>query len=157
MDVDVEQLVEGIAPREALERRRDGWWIVSPDLDVRAMAALMVDHDVRLATATGVPGADGVLRLIYHWDLGATILNVQVSVRDGHIATICDLIPGADWVERELRDYFAVSFEGRPQTLPLMLSGGDTPGFFNRTADAGRDADPAETAQVAAQTGEEAR
>lgn len=157
MDVDVKKLVEGIAPRGALERRRDGWWVVWPQVDVRAMAAQMVAREVRLATVTGVPGADGDLQLIYHWDVGAEILNIQASVRDGHIPTICDLIPGADWVERELRDYFAVSFDGRPDILPLMLSGGDAPGFFTRTGEVGREADPAETAQTVAPTGEEAR
>lgn len=144
--MDVEELVAGLGPRGAVERRRDGWWAVWPALDVRAMATVMLDHEVRLSTVTGVPGDGGGLRLIYHWDVGPAILNLETSAASGHVPTIADIIPAADWVERELRDYFGLTFDGRPETPPLMLRESDTPGFFNRAADLGRDVDPAEKA-----------
>jgi NADH:ubiquinone oxidoreductase subunit C len=47
--------------------------------------------------------------------------------------TIADIYPGADWAERETRDYFAVKFEGRDSTPPLMLRDTDRPGILLET------------------------
>lgn len=149
--MDVEQLVAGLGQRGAIERRSDGWWAVWPELDVRAMATRMISQRVRLSTVTGVPARDGGLRLIYHWDLGATVLNLETQTRDGHIPTISDLLPAADWVEREIRDYYGVTFDGRDETAPLMLRADDAPGFFCRTGDLGRTVDPAEEAHHSTQ------
>lgn len=155
--MDVEELTRTLGVAASTQQRRDGWWTTLPLGDVRTMATVMREHEVRLATVTGVPASDGRLRLIYHWDVGAEILNVQTWVLDGHVATISDLIPASDWVERELGDYFALTFDGRPEMQPLMLSPGDAPGFFSRTCDLGRDVDPAVTARDARQSEGEKR
>jgi len=149
--MDVEELVAGLGHRGAIERRRDGWWAVWPELDVRAMATRMMSRRIRFATVTGVPSPEGGLRLIYHWDLGASVLNLETRDREGHIPTISDLLPAADWVERELRDYYGITFDGRTETAPLMLRADDAPGFFGRTCDLGRAVDPAEEAHLSAQ------
>ena len=52
--------------------------------------------------------------------------------------TIADIYPGADWAERETRDYFAVEFEGRESTAPLMLRDTDSPGILLETNGAAR-------------------
>jgi NADH:ubiquinone oxidoreductase subunit C len=64
-----------------------------------------------------------------------TLLSV-VSFLDEGIAvpSIVDTYPGADWAERETRDYYAVTFEGRKDTPTLMLRDGDKPGRFLRTS-----------------------
>lgn len=147
--MDVDELTRTLKVAATTQRRRDGWWATLPPGEVRTMATVMREHEVRLATVTGVPTPDEGLRLIYHWDLGAEILNIQTWVQDGHVATVSDLIPAADWVERELGDYFALTFDGRPEMQPLMLTAGDAPGFFSRTCDVGRDVDPAVTARDA--------
>ena len=51
----------------------------------------------------------------------------------GLMPTIADIYPGADWAERETRDYFAVEFEGRDSTPPLMLRDTDRPGILLET------------------------
>ena len=38
---------------------------------------------------------------------------------------VADLLPPADWVEREVRDYYALEFLGRDDTPALMLREGD--------------------------------
>ena len=154
--MDVDGLLKELEPLGTYELRKDGYWAVWPDLDVRAMARLMRAREVRLATMTGTPGADGRLRVIYHWDVGAELLNLETSVTAGHIPTISDVLPAADWIEREIRDYYGIEFDGRAATPPLMLREGDAPGLFSRTSDLGTQVDPAETARtnIASENGE---
>jgi hypothetical protein len=134
-------------------RNAGGSWITRADLDVRAMATLMRDREVRLITLTARPDPDGGYRLIYHWDTGDAVLNVATTVPTGAQApTIADLIPGADWAEREIRDYYDLDFTGRSGTPTLMLRPGDPVGMFARTSDVGRDVDPASTARMLAES-----
>jgi Ni,Fe-hydrogenase III component G len=65
------------------------------------------------------------------------------------VPTIADLLPGADWAEREIRDYYGVEFAGREATPTLMLRPGDPAGLFTATRALGRDTDPARTARAA--------
>jgi hypothetical protein len=146
--MDVEALLQALDPSGTCELRRDGYWAVWPNLDVRAMATLMREREVRLATVTGTPGADGDLRVIYHWDAGAELLNMEATVKTGHLPTISDILPAADWAEREIRDYYGIDFDGRAATPPLMLRESDVPGLFSRTRDVGNEIDPAETSRT---------
>jgi hypothetical protein len=151
-----ETLLGGLDPNGAYELRGGGYWAVWPDLDVHEMAATMLANEIRLVTITGTLDVAGGLRLIYHWDLGEVLLNMETTVTSGHIPTIADLLPAADWAEREIRDYYGTTFDGRVATPPLMLRDGDIPGLFSRTSDLGTETDPAETsrANVASQDGE---
>lgn len=138
------------------EHRAGAYWATWPGLDVRAMARLMRDREIRLITLTARPEpehedgtADGAgYRVIYHWDLGPTVLNLAVPVRSGTLPSIADLLPGADWAEREIRDYYDLAFSGREDTPTLMLRPGDPPGLFSRTADVATDMDPARVARA---------
>ena len=141
--MDVETLLRQIDATRAVEHRRDGYWAVWPGVDVRRMATVMIENKTRLATITGVPRQDGALRLIYHWEVGADIVNIETEAADGAIASIADLLPAADWAEREIRDYYDTTFTGRETSPPLVLRDGDPQGLFVRTADMGHDMNPA--------------
>ena len=132
-----------------LEQRSDGYWATLPDLDVHAMAELMLANGVRFITLTAMPDASGGLRVMYHWDVEDALLNISTTVTGGSIPTISDILPAADWVEREIRDYYALEFEGRAETPTLILQDGDEPGLFSRTRKLGKDTDPAQTARDA--------
>jgi Ni,Fe-hydrogenase III component G len=125
------------------EQRHDGLWLTIPDADVRAMAQLMIENESRLVTMTAIPQGDG-LRFIYHWDVDGALLNVSVPIVNNLAMSIADILPAADWIEREARDYYAVQFEGRAETPPLMLRDDDEPGLFSRTVDICQDQDPAD-------------
>jgi NADH:ubiquinone oxidoreductase subunit C len=124
------------------ERRADAEWMTIPDLDVRAMAQLMLENESRFVTLTVIPEGDG-FRFIYHWDVEGELLCVTTPIAGNVATSIVDIWPAADWVEREVRDYYAVEFSGRAETPPLMLQDGDEPGFFNRTCEISDD--PAKT------------
>ena len=70
--------------------------------------------------------------------------------------SITDLVPGADWAEREIHDYYGLTFTGRTDTRPLVLREGDPAGLFAHTTELARDADPAVTARRAAQAPKDA-
>jgi len=144
-----EAIIQLLDSAAVIEQRRDGYWVTMPELDVRAMAELMLAHGVRLITLTAMPDPSGGLRVMYHWDVDDALVNISTTVTNGSIPTVADILPAADWVEREIRDYYALEFEGRAETPTLMLQDGDEPGLFSRTCKLGKDTDPAQTARDA--------
>jgi Ni,Fe-hydrogenase III component G len=153
MVMDVEEVLHALDADGTFDRNAGGYWARWPQLDVRAMARSMRDREVRLVTITARPDPDIGFRIIYHWDAGATVVNISTRVTaDGGVPTIADLIPGADWAEREIRDYYGLEFHGRVETPTLMLREGDPAGLFTRTAEVARDIDPATTARRAAES-----
>ncbi len=113
--------------------RFDGWWLGIPLDELRATASKMLAGGARFSAMVAVPCPDGSFRLSWHWDDGGTLLSIESTLRAGAaLPTIVDIYPGADWAERETRDYFAVAFDGRASTAPLMLREQDAPGVMFR-------------------------
>ena len=114
------------------------------------MARLLCGAQARWVTMTVSP-APGGFRLIYHWDTDGTLLSIVTAMDSPRVASLIDIVPAADWVEREMRDYYAIEFTGRTDTPALMLRPDDRPGLFSRTADSVRDLDPADLTDRAQQ------
>jgi hypothetical protein len=113
--------------------RAGGWWVQVPAAGVRPAARAMLAGGARFAAMVAQPGGAGSLELSWHWDLQGALLSVATQIPSGApVPSIIDLYPGADWAERETRDYWAVTFEGRATTPPLVLREGDEPGFLLR-------------------------
>ena len=91
----------------------------------------MVAHQARFVTITAQPAAGRECRMEYHWDIEGQLLTFVTQTHEGSIASINSLCPAADWVEREVHDYFAVDFWGRKNIPPLMLRPDDRPGVFS--------------------------
>ncbi|MDA8326089.1 MAG: NADH-quinone oxidoreductase subunit C [Nitrospiraceae bacterium] len=70
-------------------------------------------------------------RLFYHWDMEGRILTFSTLTREEAVASISSICPAADWIEREIHDYFAVNFTGRDGLSPLLLRPDDPPGMFH--------------------------
>jgi len=104
------------------------WWQAAESFDARANAAQMLALGARFVAITAAEKADGEIRLDYQWDFDGKLLSFTASTTDKKIASISDLSPAADWVERETYEYFAVEFTGRESLLPLMMRAGDEPG-----------------------------
>ncbi len=112
--------------------RPDGWWCRIQASEVRTLARSMRVDGVRFAALTLCP-ADACLRFMWHWDCGGVLHSAEARLAPGEAApSIVDLWPGADWAEREARDYYAASFSGREATPPLMLREDDPPGVLLR-------------------------
>jgi len=145
-----ETILESLRVTAAWEVRGDGHWVEAPDLDVRAMARLLLSVEARWVTLTVSPAPGGGFRLLYHWDLAGRLLNIATAVPEARAESIADIWPAADWAEREARDYYALEFAGREELSALLLRPEDEPGLFSRTQELGRDSDPADAAHAEA-------
>jgi NADH:ubiquinone oxidoreductase subunit C len=91
----------------------------------------MVEAGARLVTVSASCLDTGEFRLIYHWDVDGSLLNCVTLTRQGSLPGIAGICPAAQWIEMEIRDYYAVNFTGRD--LPsLMLNDRDSAGIFAR-------------------------
>jgi len=110
--------------------RADGWWRSVALAEVPALAQAMKDREARFAALT-VRLAGTMLKLAWHWDFQGALLSCEgVAAQGEAVPSLAAIWPGADWAEREARDYYALTFTGRETTPPLMLRDGDTPGVL---------------------------
>lgn len=111
--------------------RGGSWWRLEPVAGIRGIARKMLEGEARFAAIVASPADGGALRISWHWDVFGTLLSIDSLLGPGtSMPSIVDIYPGADWAERETRDYFAVEFEGRESTPPLMLAETDRPGIL---------------------------
>jgi NADH:ubiquinone oxidoreductase subunit C len=115
--------------------RADGWWLSVPAASIQKIAHTMLKAEARFVTIVALSEPANAMQLSWHWDMGGTLLSVVSLLVEGvSVPSIVDIYPGADWAERETRDYYAVTFEGRKDTPTLMLRTFDKPGNFLRTS-----------------------
>lgn len=138
--MNAEMIRTQLGNKQAWEQRADGWWLVAPDLNVVVMAQTMIEAQARLVTITARPAPDGECRLVYHWDSAGELLHFVTMTREGRIESVAAICPAADWVEREVHDYFAVDFWGRGDLRPLVLRPADLPGLFHWNGREGEEA-----------------
>jgi NADH-quinone oxidoreductase subunit C len=69
------------------------------------------------------PDADGGLIAVYHFWQGVGIsFRLTLDQDSPQLPSIIDLIPGADFYEREAAEMFGIHFTHRDSTPPLLLS-----------------------------------
>ncbi|HET6413071.1 MAG TPA: NADH-quinone oxidoreductase subunit C [Anaeromyxobacter sp.] len=125
---DLEEIAREIDPAAEWEEASGSAWLRPGTLDVPHMATVMLAHGARFVTITALPESEpGSVLFCYHWDLDGELLTVETRTEEGHIASIRERCPAADWIEREIHDCFAVEFEGGAQE-PLLLRPGQAPG-----------------------------
>lgn len=91
----------------------------------RDVLRIMLDKDesAGISAITGVDLGE-TIELMYHVRMHGTIVTIRTEVprEDARIRSITDLIPGANFQEREVTDLFGVAFEGHPNPRRLILS-----------------------------------
>ncbi len=130
MAIECDALVRQIPGATPVEQRPDGLWMTAPALDVVAMAEAMRSTAARLSSITGLTGKDGETTIVYHYCLGAWMLNIRTTTRSGTIPSIAAVTKAADWAEREISDLYGVSFVGHPSPGRLLRPPVLSPGFF---------------------------
>lgn len=78
----------------------------------------------RLSTITAVDQRSGI-ELLYHLAVNheGILISVRVLVEkpEPAIGSLTDIIPAADWIEREIHEMFGVFFVGHPRLEKLLL------------------------------------
>lgn len=110
--------------------RKDGYWNHANNVDVRQMASFFTENGARLITIVAQPTQNGEFRMRYHWDMNGVIAHISTDTQAGEIVSIAEICPAANWIEREIHDYYAIHFRGREDLPPLILRSGDPPGLF---------------------------
>lgn len=128
--MDLQALRGRLGTAQPWMERSDGWWLEDSNLDVGGMARVMAEAQARLATITATPLAHDECRLAYHWDWQGRLVTFVTTTHEGSIPSIAAICPAAEWIEREIHDYYAVHLMGRDDPPPLVLRPGDRPGLF---------------------------
>lgn len=95
-----------------------------PEIFEDLVEAIFEEHGGRLATISCVDEEDQ-FRLLYHFALDESgfIATVKLPVEkseDPHTESIANLIPGAEWIEREVMEMFGVNFQNHPAKSRLL-------------------------------------
>jgi NADH-quinone oxidoreductase subunit C len=104
--------------RDLVETLRGEGYLVC--IDLTAVDYLAHPHR---ETAPGVDPErfELVVSFLSHEHRARTRLRVQVPVDDATVASIVDLHPGADALEREVFDMFGIVFEGHPDLTRILM------------------------------------
>jgi Ni,Fe-hydrogenase III component G len=96
---------------------------VSPAAARAAAGTLFRELGFRFSTATGMETLEG-FQVLYHFSLDRTGLVLSLRVRLGkenpEADSIADLVPAADWIEREMAELLGIKFRGRASTERLL-------------------------------------
>ncbi|MFO7918812.1 MAG: NADH-quinone oxidoreductase subunit C [Anaerolineae bacterium] len=127
--MNVSQIVEALQqnfPDETIEVRdvpmRDTFVELAADDLHAAVTLLMERFDIyHLSTITGEDTGDAIVLFYHFWDGQGLTLCTLLSREAPHIPTLTDLIPGADFYEREVHEMLGVMFDGHTDLRPLVL------------------------------------
>jgi len=113
-------------PAETIEARvvpiGETFVALPPDCLHPAAQVLVERFDLRhLSTITGQDTGSEIELLYHFWDDGGLTLRTSLPREEPHIATLTDLIPGADFYEREVCEMLGVTFDGHPDPRALLL------------------------------------
>ena len=115
-------------------QRAGGNWMPANLGEIRSIAQSMLERGARFEAFVVTQTKAGDLRLIWYWDLKGKLFSIESQAAvNTPLPSIVDIYCGADWAEREARDYYGVTFEGRASTPPLMLRETDAPGVLLRS------------------------
>jgi len=95
---------------------------VPPGKLVVAVQAMLQEGDFHhLSTISALDSGQG-LEVLYHFWLGRGVtLRVRCPKAQAILPTLVELIPAADWYEREVHELLGIEFAGHPGLGPLLL------------------------------------
>ena len=141
--MDAMTLINDMVGFKGWENHADGWWMDASGLDMVETAHRLAAAGARLMTMTGAARADGETTVIYHYALGGQVYHFITATREQKLPSITPETKAANWIEREIQDLFAVTFESHPQGARLIRPPQLEPGFFRRPG--GADSRPQES------------
>ncbi len=93
-----------------------------PEHLIPAARILVEQFEVtHLSTITGDDAGEGVVLLYHFWAQSGITLRALLPYDALTVPTLTDLIPGADFYEREVWEMLGVTFEGHPDLHPLLM------------------------------------
>jgi Ni,Fe-hydrogenase III component G len=90
---------------------------------IRQVTHALLEHQPRFVIIAAVDlGMD--IELLYHFDVEGKLVVVRTKVAKEHnqIDTIVDLVPAAEWAEKEAAELFGINFIAHPKPGHFVLS-----------------------------------
>jgi Ni,Fe-hydrogenase III component G len=89
----------------------------------QAIKLIVENYDARMATISAVDKGLNI-ELLYHMSIKGIVINVKTEFpkEEPKISSITNIVPGANWIEREIMDLFGITFEGHPDPRRLVLT-----------------------------------
>ena len=119
----LERLSDAVIEVHQCEPRR-GIARIEPAKTVEVAERMLAMEGSRLATATGIDARDGI-DVLYHWafEPAGAVVTLKVLARRPQLAvdSIANVVPGANWIEREIHDLFGANFRNHPDMRRLIL------------------------------------
>ena len=87
-----------------------------------SVSTLLATYQPRFITLAAVD--DGLdFELMYHFSVGGIVVTLRTVIpkETSQIKTISDIVPAAEFIEREVAELFGISFEGHPRNTNLVL------------------------------------
>ena len=99
--------------------------VSSPDITALGQILLTFKYFIGFVSASHTEPAIQVLYQFARYDVNHRIM-IQCAVDENNsVPSICHIFQGADWHERETRDFFGVNFINHPNMNPLLLDESD--------------------------------
>ncbi|BCS87612.1 NADH-quinone oxidoreductase subunit C [Pseudodesulfovibrio sediminis] len=126
------QVLEGVATQcvAKQDKAKTGhvWSVFLAPNQVYKAAEQLYKAEYSLEDVLALDVEEGFL-VIYHfnrWTIEERVtLRVLVSKDNPVVPSIAPIFDGAEWHERETRDFHGVSFEGNPNLVPLLMAAED--------------------------------
>jgi NADH-quinone oxidoreductase subunit C len=116
--------VQGLDVREAdYEKTRCNVDVLATPETFRDFAKVVREAGLLIESLTAVDAVP--MMVVCHftsvYEVCRVVGRVLIDRENPVCPTISDIFPGANWHERETRDFFGVKFEGHPDMTPLIL------------------------------------
>jgi len=109
--------VEQCEPRRGIAR-------IEPRRTVEVAEKMFAIETSRFATATGIDARDGI-DVLYHWcfePAGVVVTLKALAARpELTLDSIANVVPAANWIEREMHDLLGANFRNHPDMRRLIL------------------------------------
>jgi NADH-quinone oxidoreductase subunit C len=125
---EIEEIMLKTFPDAPFNRDQTGltgalWSMVVPLSGIREAAKAFDAAGFFLESITALDFED-TFELVYHFNCYEPGSRVVVRMLCGHDQvppSLCDIFRGAVWLEREVHDFFGISFSGNSDMRPLLL------------------------------------
>jgi Ni,Fe-hydrogenase III component G len=119
----IERLGDAVVEVQQCEPRR-GIARIDPRRTVEVARTMIAMEGSRLATATGIEVRDGI-DVLYHWafEPAGVVVTLKVLAPRPDMAadSIANVVPAANWIEREIHDLLGANFRNHPDMRRLVL------------------------------------
>lgn len=113
LDLDALTTMRGVADEEQVLS-------ITPAQLVAAVEQLIENGVWHLSTITCLQ-KEYFLLLYHFWYYGNLTLRIELAADDLQVHSICPLIPGAEYYEREVHEMYGIEFIGFSDPQPLLL------------------------------------